>query len=99
MGHTPKFGDRVRADLTATRGDDTLHVELRPAVEVLRASDATTISARVPPGVGPTDRRAVVFRDTAHLDPDAVHLLRERGLTVFTVDIDAGIVRETPPDL
>lgn len=95
--------DGVRTDIVAERPKpdgtvDRLFVEVRSAVAVLRASDAAAILARKPRGSAPDARRALVLRDDAIVMPDAEQRLIEGGTSLFTVNVDAGIVHEqTPP--
>jgi hypothetical protein len=98
-----KGGERVRTDLVAQRDAgptteaDLLHVELRPAVSVLRRSDAATIAEMEQVGSSDGARRGLVFREGTLITPDALALLLERGVTVFTLDTGTGVVREHAP--
>lgn len=95
--------DGIRTDMVAERASadgrvERIFIELRPAVAVLRASDAAAIAARKP-AAGYTDgaRRALVLRDEAIVMPDAEQRLLDEGTTLFKVDVDGGVVREQAP--
>lgn len=89
--------DVVRSDLVARGNGRVLHIELRPAVAVLRKPDAAAITARSPAGLDASHHRAVVFREGVLLLPDAKETLEEANIAIWVADPDAGSTRVVWP--
>jgi hypothetical protein len=90
--------DPVRSDIVATRGDTRLLVELRPAIDALRAYDALAIVARRPLGLE-RDRteRALALASGTTIEPAARQKLDVLGIAIYLVDPNVGTVTRVDP--
>lgn len=90
---TLEDSDGVRTDLVARREEQTLLIEIRPAVDTLRYPDAMAIVARQRATHAPGEHRVVVFREGVWMDQETRDLLEGYGISIWAADPDSGAVR------
>lgn len=89
--------DAVRTDLVAARKAQTIYVEVRGSVDVLRPEDAATIAAGRRGEGGEAPDRALVLREDARATQDVLKLLAADDIAVWSANPETGSVHVLVP--